>query len=79
MRDIGLKFFGNGAREMHACPSEAVRSFPSSVLFTKMHLLTAAPTPFTQCFASQCQKLSWMVEGFFFIMLRDERYSLNLA
>ena len=27
MRDIGLKFFGNGAREMHACPSEAVRSF----------------------------------------------------
>ena len=57
MRDIGLKFFGNGAREMHACPSEAVRSFPSSVLFTKMHLLTAAPTPFTQCFASQCQKI----------------------
>ena len=23
MRDIGLKFFGNGAREMHACPGGA--------------------------------------------------------
>ena len=57
MRDIGLKFFGNGAREMHACPSEALRLFVYLVLFMKMYLLTATLTPFTQCFASQCQKI----------------------